>query len=553
MLRTLLILPDGREVFSGSPGAAVVSARLTRNVNPAVNIQPGGLCPDLLECTLAEAEECNLQPGQELTVYHVDDANNRHEQGIFVVQTARNTPKGLALTARDRLILLEQDLSALLAQQTFWPCNIEDFIQRVCNACGLEADTTNLPDKQILLEGCAVKTATGTRLMQWIAQLSGCFCRADTRGRLTFAWFQPTDLWLSVTGAGVTVCNGAMRTLDPVSAERVDTKLVFIGMEASAQDTAIVLSGPRDYPAVYRLRDCLETESFTAVSPGQVQLKLGATDPGACYPAEGTDAYIVQDNPLLEGIAFPQRQALAELLYERLQLESYTPCALRVPADPRIRIGAVIRQQTGDGQSAAFYVMQQIVEGGQMELRCTGAKNRSVPTGQTGTYGELESRITELAVDLSGIRARHEEESGSLSLLELELGNIRSRVSAQQQTSEGLQQQMTRLQQQEDNLSLQIRSVQQEGANRVVTTTGYRFDEEGLHIKKSGQAMENRLDYTGMYVKRSGTPVLTANNEGVTAVGVTVKDYLYVGDFSRFEDYSTADDGCRTACFYIGG
>ena len=90
------------------------------------------------------------------------------------------------------------------------------------------------------------------------------------------------------------------------------------------------------------------------------------------------------------------------------------------------------------------------------------------------------------------------------------------------------------------------------GVDRVVTESGYRFDADGLTISKSGEQMSNVLDNTGMYVKRSGEEILTANNEGVDAVNLHAKTYLIVGSGegrSRFEDYETL----RTGCFWVGG
>lgn len=90
------------------------------------------------------------------------------------------------------------------------------------------------------------------------------------------------------------------------------------------------------------------------------------------------------------------------------------------------------------------------------------------------------------------------------------------------------------------------------GAEKVVTKTGYTFDSDGLKISKSGEEMDNTLDNTGMYVKRNGENILTANNEGVEALDVHIKTYLIVGSGdgrSRFEDYGTN----RTGCFWIGG
>ena len=99
-----------------------------------------------------------------------------------------------------------------------------------------------------------------------------------------------------------------------------------------------------------------------------------------------------------------------------------------------------------------------------------------------------------------------------------------------------------------DSLDIKI-STAIDGIDSVKTSTGYTFDEKGLHIHKDGEEMDNSLDNTGMYVKRGGTAILTANNDGVNAINLTARKYLIVGENARFEDYS----GNRTACFYIGG
>ena len=91
------------------------------------------------------------------------------------------------------------------------------------------------------------------------------------------------------------------------------------------------------------------------------------------------------------------------------------------------------------------------------------------------------------------------------------------------------------------------------GINSITTSTGYSFDQDGLHIQKVvngvAEEMENRLDHTGMYVNRGADNILTANNEGVDAINLRSRQFLIIGDNSRFENYESD----RTACFYIGG
>lgn len=98
-------------------------------------------------------------------------------------------------------------------------------------------------------------------------------------------------------------------------------------------------------------------------------------------------------------------------------------------------------------------------------------------------------------------------------------------------------------------------TVQQEiakGVDRVETSTGYVFDSEGLKINKAGSGMSNTLDNTGMYVKRDGNDILTANNEGVSALDLHAKTFLKIGSGDgrcRFEDYGLS----RIGCFWTGG
>ncbi len=77
---------------------------------------------------------------------------------------------------------------------------------------------------------------------------------------------------------------------------------------------------------------------------------------------------------------------------------------------------------------------------------------------------------------------------------------------------------------------------------------GFGFDKDGLSIESPGKQMRNLLDDTGMYVTRSGNPVLTVNDQGTVALNLTAEQYLIAGSNARFEDY----EGNRTGCFHIG-
>lgn len=129
----------------------------------------------------------------------------------------------------------------------------------------------------------------------------------------------------------------------------------------------------------------------------------------------------------------------------------------------------------------------------------------------------------------------------------LDVNGINAQVAQQVNSIEGLQEQTSTLQQTADGVSIQVQNILDNGVDKVTTGTGYTFNNDGLKITKSGEEIENLLDNTGMYVTRSGETILQANNTGVTATDVSVRNYLIIGTHARFEDYGEN----RTACFYL--
>lgn len=101
------------------------------------------------------------------------------------------------------------------------------------------------------------------------------------------------------------------------------------------------------------------------------------------------------------------------------------------------------------------------------------------------------------------------------------------------------------------DLAVTIQKVIDEGASKVVTSMGYCFTDEGLRIKKPGEEIDNMLDHTGMYVFRGSEVMLQANNLGVVATDVSVRNYLIIGNHSRLEDYNDGQDSIRTALFHL--
>ena len=102
-----------------------------------------------------------------------------------------------------------------------------------------------------------------------------------------------------------------------------------------------------------------------------------------------------------------------------------------------------------------------------------------------------------------------------------------------------------------DAVTIEVQKEIAKGVDRVVTKTGYEFSDEGLNISKSGEEMSNKIDHTGMQVKRGDEEILSATNKGVDATNLHAKTYLIIGEddgLCRFEKYNNHWVGC----FWLG-
>lgn len=152
----------------------------------------------------------------------------------------------------------------------------------------------------------------------------------------------------------------------------------------------------------------------------------------------------------------------------------------------------------------------------------------------TEAIAQLLLNATDINASVSKVTEQIEETEESLNQ---EIQTLRQEVSAKM-TSEEIK-------------FLISEELSTNGADKVTTSTGYTFNQDGLTIDKSGTEMTTTITEDGMTVFRSGEAVLIANNEGVLAEDLHATTYLMIGKYSRFEDYEE-DNEPRTGCFWMG-
>ena len=562
MLKTILVLPDETQISSGiGTNQAVQSITVTQCVNEATELTAGSVCAAMIEARLlTPGGGLSIRAGDEVAVYRVDEDGQRFPVGLFTAQKpTRPSANTMALTAYDRVTWLDRELSGWLEGLDGWPYTLLEFAKMVCRECGVNLINQQIPNGDLPVQRFSAGQVTGRQLIRWVGQLAGRFCRATADGQLEFAWYTPREDVslgpslipgseiaveqegedLSVRGENV-VCSALERQLHITSPQ----------MAAQADGDGLQIRLQAYNARYFYYQNSLSFADYQVAAVEKVHLRQTPTDVGTVYPDEqqGANTYCVTGNPLLGGADAGQRLAVAAGLYEQLKEAVYTPCRVELPANQVIRPGDIVAVTDKNGRRFSLYVMTKQQRGQREILECTGSHRRDTTEAvNTQRYGALEGKVLELQMNMDGLRVENRQAEKQAASLALTIDGIQSQAQRQQTQLDATQTELTTLRQDARSVAIEIQNIRQDGVSRVQTTTGYTFGADGLRICKSGEEMENRMDNTGMSVTRSGETVLQANNTGVVATDVQVRNYLTLGDHARLEDYGLG----RTGCFYI--
>ena len=162
-------------------------------------------------------------------------------------------------------------------------------------------------------------------------------------------------------------------------------------------------------------------------------------------------------------------------------------------------------------------------------------------------FSSIKSETKSLKETVSSLSLGADSISASVKSLEETMTN----------TTNGLASDISNIQEQvnlkmsTDDVKLEIQKEMSKGTNKVSTSTGFTFDENGLNISKTDSEMKTQITEDGMKIYKNDDIMLTANNQGVDAKNLHATTYLIIGGNSRMEDF-TESGSKRTAVFWIG-
>ena len=274
----------------------------------------------------------------------------------------------------------------------------------------------------------------------------------------------------------------------------------------------------------------------------------------------GSTQYL-RDNPFLELNVDIATTILEDILE---QVGGFTinqfNCEWR--GNPLLEIGDKLVLTTKDNKVVESYVINDVVEyNGAFTEKTSWSyedneeETESNPTNLGDALKQTYARVDKVNKEIALVASQSEENSKEIAQIKLDTDSISAGVSSAETAIDELTGQISTLQDEvaltitKDAVDIAITDALTNGVDKVTTTTGFKFDEDGLTISKSDSNISTLIDEDGMDISKGSTKVLTADNTGVNAINLTANQFLIIGTKSRLEDYGSN----RTGCFWIGG
>lgn len=358
MLKTIIRLPDGTEISSGSSEVnAIKEVTITQCVNSGEDLTIGSTCAGALEATLiTPGGGLKIPADAHVTVLKQDGDNAPVQIGVYDLEKpTRPSANTMKLTGYDPVAKLDKDLTDWLNSLSGWPYSLVDFAGKVCDACSLEFKKTDVPNGSFMVPQFARSAVTGRQIMQWIGEICCRFCRADAYGNIEFAWYEHSG-----------------KRIDP------DGELYYLQNGLSYED--------------------YETELVQAV-----QLRLSNSSDGALWPpaSENSNSYIIVDNAILNAHITESLIPVLNVIHEELANIKYTPCKVTVPASLDIHAGSIVDIEDKNGAVMSTLVMTKTQKGRQDTLECTGNRRRDTTGAMNSQQKSAEAAAQDVFAGMS--------------------------------------------------------------------------------------------------------------------------------------------------------
>ena len=361
--------------------------------------------------------------------------------GVFNVYSSEKTQGKIDVIAYDNISLLDKNVDSWLDSLTF-PMSLTNFKNSLASYCGVTINFgTNITNTNYTVQDNFTSTGlTGRSVLQYICQLCGGFAKCNSSGQIVIQGYQNTS-------TNLTTADFKIATIAEYSVAKID----------------------------------------------RVQVNLADDDIGVVV-GTGTNALVIQNNPLLYAETDSEIRTQVTNIYNLVKDITYTPTKIEMLGDKGIEVGQII---TVNG--ATTYIMQKSLTPSGVTLTCTGNPTRDQSSDSLneeinalrGKYNKLTRTVEETVSELGDAQGDITQLKQTATSLQTQVTAADGKATEAKQTADGFSTRIT-------NVEGEVSSVEQTMNGVVITTSQGRTYINGANILAGSIDLSGQIDWSDL-------------------------------------------------------
>lgn len=308
------------------------------------------------------------------------DEEDYKAYGVFHIYEAEKIKNTVKITAYDYMQELSETIVDEWLNNLTFPISMYSMLQSLCNYLNVSLANTSssITNNDFSVQDNFNGTnITAGQILSYITQAAGSYAFFNTNNALELKWYTEKDISLTVS-------------------ETVSTAIA----------------------------------EFACPNIDKVQIRLTDDDIGV-ISGTGTNAYVIQDNPILYANSSDEIQSVADNLLAKLGALTYTPSSIDLLKDYGIDVGDIITCK-----GIKTIVSSKEINPSGIHLSCTGQIKRSTQQPSIHTQlNKLRGKYNELTRTIEATVSRLGDAEGNISEIKQTSTKIQSTVSQVQQTA----------------------------------------------------------------------------------------------------------------------
>lgn len=301
------------------------------------------------------------------------DESEYKSYGIFYISEAKKTKNKVSITAYDITKQLSSKIVDEWIEATTFPISMYNMLKSLCTYCNLTLANTSITNGDFSVQDNFNGTnINAVQIISYIAQASGSYAIINPDGKLELKWYTDKNISLTI-------------------AETVSTVI----------------------------------EEFECPVIDKIQIRLTDDDIGV-ISGTGTNALIIQDNPVLYANEAAEITSIADNLLAKMNTLAYTPSSIELLKDHNIQVGDIITCK-----GVKTIVSSKEISPSGVKISCTGQIKRSTQQVSINSQlNRLRGKYNELTRTIESTVSRLGDAEGNISKIEQTAESIKTEVSS---------------------------------------------------------------------------------------------------------------------------